>query len=44
MSIFIHSLLLFSDSGNIAIGILFVFIGITGFTILKLSERRKDKK
>ena len=33
-----------SDEGNIELGGLFVLIGLTGFALLKISEKRKDKK
>ncbi len=33
-----------SDIGNIAIGVMFVVMGVCGFIILKVSEKRKDKK
>ncbi len=34
----------FSDIGNIAIGILFLVIGVTGFALLKINEKNKDNK
>lgn len=31
-------------AGNIAIGVMFVVIGILGFALLKMSERRKNNR
>ena len=32
------------DMLNIAIGVIMVFLGTVGFVLLKLTERKKDKK
>ncbi|MBQ1546368.1 MAG: hypothetical protein IIZ59_02415 [Clostridia bacterium] len=41
---YIHMIMHNSRAGNIALGVLFVFIGILGFALLKMSERRKNNR
>lgn len=32
-----------NDIGNIALGIMFIVLGVSGFAVLKINERKKDK-
>ena len=34
---------MFSDFGNIALGVVLVVVGLGGFAVLKLYERKKGK-